>query len=69
MLEQHEEDMQEQYEAQQIEWMQFDVDNYIDFLNKSNETVTKTKDSALTQLHDLVTVRQNFLENFQYLHL
>jgi hypothetical protein len=66
MLEQHEEEQQAYYEALQIEGMQFDIDSYIDFLNKSNEAVAKTKDSALGEVYDLVTVRQKFLRNFEY---
>jgi hypothetical protein len=66
LLEQHEEELQEQYEAQQIQEMEFNVDSYIDSVKKSYEVITKTRENAFNQVHDIMTIRQNFLGNFEY---
>jgi hypothetical protein len=67
MLEQQEEDNQAYYEGIQIEAMQFEIDGYIDFLSKSNGAVAKTKERAFDEVYDLVTIRQKFLGNYEYL--
>ena len=67
MIEQQEEENQAYYEGIQIEAMQFDIDGYIDFLSKSNGAVAKTKEGAFDEVYNLVTIRQKFLGNFEYL--
>jgi hypothetical protein len=67
IFEEPEQDLQEYYEGLQMESMEFDVDSYIDFLNKSNDAVTRTKKEAFGRLYELVTFRQNFLRNFEFL--
>jgi hypothetical protein len=67
MLEQHEEERQDYYDGLQMEAMEFDIDGYFNFLSKSNEVIAKTKENAFSEVYQLVTIRQNFLGNFEYL--
>jgi hypothetical protein len=67
MVEEHEEDMQAYYEAELMEIMELDIDTYFGFLNKADAVVSKSKESAFNEVHEIVAIRQTFLRNFEFL--
>ena len=67
MIEEQEQEMQSYYEALWIEDMRYTAEHYVEFLSKAKEVVDKTKEAAIQELYDIVTVIQNHLSNYEYM--
>ena len=67
MIEEHEQEMQSYSEALWIEDMRYTAEHYVKFLSKAKEVVDKTKEAAIQELYDIVTVIQNHLSNYEYM--
>jgi hypothetical protein len=69
LLEAHDEELQREYEALEIQEKEYAIDSYISLLEKSNLAVSQTKDKACAYVYDVVCLRQKLLGNFQYFFL
>ena len=66
-VEEHEKDMQEQYEALFIEAQNFELDNYLEYLESAKKALNETRDSNPQELLDIKTTIQNHLSNYEYM--
>lgn len=66
-VEEHEKDVDRQYEAQLYEYMSFEVDSYLKYLDRSREVVSETKDIYLAYLHHLINIINNHMSRFEYI--
>ncbi len=67
MLVEKDEADQAYYDALWFEEMQSNVDYFIEFLGKSSTAVGKTKTEALVETHEIVTIIQNFMSDYEFL--
>lgn len=70
MIEEHEQEMERQYEAQDREYwteeINYTTEHYVEFLGKAKEVVDETRKEATQEVYDMVKVIQNHLSNYEF---
>jgi hypothetical protein len=71
MIEDHEQEMLRQYEAQDREYwiaeITYTIENYADFLSKAKEVIDKTIEEAKDELYEMIKVIRNHASNYEYM--
>lgn len=71
MIEEHEQEMERQYEAQDREYwteeINYTTEHYVEFLGKAKEVVDETRKEATQEVYDMVKVIQNHLSNYEFM--
>lgn len=71
MIEEHEQEMQRQYEAEEREYwteeISYTTEHYIEFLNEAKEVVDMTRKEAMEEVYEMVKVIQNHLSNYEFM--
>jgi len=71
MIEEHEQEMQRQYEAEEREYwteeISYTTEHYIEFLNEAKEVVDMTRKEAMGEVYEMIKVIQNHLSNYEFM--